>query len=128
MFGRAFGIASGSQHKLEAWEFLRFLASPEMQAAYASGGRGLPASESAREQFLSELDEDTRALMDPYVQSLQYIFPGDRGPDFWTVVAMPLMQVIQGATTIDPAGPPDYEALMMQAQNLASNILGSPVR
>jgi len=128
MFGRAFGIASGTQHKAEAWEFLRFLASPEMQAAYASGGRGIPASESARQQFMSELDEGTRALMDPYVQSLQYIFPGDRGPDFWTVVAMPLMQVIQGATTIDPAGPPDYLALMTQASNLANNILGSPVR
>jgi hypothetical protein len=99
-----------------------------MQAAYASGGRGLPASASAREQFLSGLDQGTRSLMEAYVQSLQYIFPGDRGPEFWTVVAMPLMQAIQGAATIDPAGPPDYQALMTQAANLANNILGSPVR
>jgi hypothetical protein len=38
MFGRAFGIASGSQHKAEAWEFLRFPGLPENQAAYATGG------------------------------------------------------------------------------------------
>jgi multiple sugar transport system substrate-binding protein len=128
VFGRPFGISNLSQHKDEAWEFLRYLCLPEAQAEYAQGGRGLPASQAALDAFLAELDPETQALYAPYVASLPYIYSDYAAPDFWTVVAMPLMEAIQGATTIVPGTTPDYENLMTVAADKANNILGSPVR
>ncbi len=129
MFGRAFGITSASKQKEAAWQFLRYLASPEMQAQYATGGRGLPASTRARETFLAGLDSETQTTMGPYISELPYIFTNDRADNFWTAIAMPLMNAIQKATTIDPSGTlPDYQALMDQAVSEAMVTYGSPVR
>jgi ABC-type glycerol-3-phosphate transport system substrate-binding protein len=128
VFGRPFGISNLSQHKDEAWEFLRYLCLSETQAEYAKGGRGLPASRSALDAFLAELDPETRTLYTPYVESLSYIYCDYQAPDFWTVVAMPLMEAIQGATTIVPGEEPDYEKLMTVAAEKANNVLNSPIR
>jgi multiple sugar transport system substrate-binding protein len=128
VFGRPFGISSASQHKEEAWLFLRYLASPENQAAYASGGWGLPASAAAQEMIFEGFDAETREIYQVYVDSMQYIFTEDRAPDFWTVVAMPLMDVLAGATTVIPGELPDYAQLMQDAADKANNILWSPAR
>lgn len=129
MFGRAFGIASSSKQKEAAWKFLNYLASPAMQAQYATGGRGLPASTSARATFLAGLDDKTKTIMDPYVKSVPFIYINDRADSFWTAIAMPLMDVIQQATTIDPSGhQPNYQALMDEAAAKAMDTYGSPVR
>lgn len=129
MFGRAFGIASSSNQKDAAWQFLRYLASPEMQAQYAAPGLGLPASASARDTVIAGMDSKTQKLMEPYIQELPFIFTNDRADNFWTAIAMPLMDVIQKATTVDPSGAlPDYQALMDEAAAKANNIYGSPVR
>lgn len=41
--GAGFGINANSQHKAEAWDFLKFLAGPEGQAIFAKGGGAVPA-------------------------------------------------------------------------------------
>lgn len=41
--GAGFGMNANSQHKAEAWDFLKFLAGPEGQAIFAKGGGAVPA-------------------------------------------------------------------------------------
>ncbi len=66
--GAAFGILSGSEHKKEAWELVKFMTSPVMQQHYAETRQIIPSRKSVAESgaylFLKEKPKNKKAFID----------------------------------------------------------------
>jgi ABC-type glycerol-3-phosphate transport system substrate-binding protein len=82
-FSQAYGINANSQNKGTAWEFLKFLLSPEMQTSTALSPMALPLNNRAREEkaelilsgaFMGRgepLDEKQREVLQKYITATE---------------------------------------------------------
>jgi len=74
-----YGISADTKHPQEAWQFVSFIARPEGQRIFASGGNGIPVLKSLRNDPCWRKSGLPPANLDAFIQSTQFATgPRDR--------------------------------------------------
>jgi len=81
------GIATGSKHPQEAWEFLKWLTGPEGVRIFIASGNGMPA-------LYDLLDDPTLEIQQPFVDAVPYARPFFASPK-WNDLLPTMLQYLQ---------------------------------